>query len=136
MAQTLTLQGIVRITEIGDYNLVLPNNGISTQVGLPLQNENVYVIIESVILDPPNSINIYLPKISDFNGLWNAKIHFLNKNRGFLRSQITLNSYYDNEVELNSDWINSESQYQIDLSSYPYNFLQITDYNYWGLIGQ
>jgi hypothetical protein len=136
MAQTLTLQGTVRITENGDYNLVLPSNGVATQVGLPLQNENVYVIIESVILDPPNAINIYLPKISDFNGGWNAKIHFLNKNQVLLRGQISLYSYYDNEVELNSDWINSESQYQIDLSSYPYNFLQITDYNYWGLIGQ
>lgn len=35
---TKTLQGVVRITQQGDYNFVLPDNGARAQNGLAIQS--------------------------------------------------------------------------------------------------
>lgn len=129
--QTLTLQGVVRITENGNYNLVLPSNGIATQVGLPLQNEDVYIIIEP-ILGGVSGLDIILPKISDFNGGWNAKIHLLNKNEGSgIGSLPVLNSYSDSEI-LYSDFINTIGNQVYEINEY--GFAQIVDTNFWGVL--
>lgn len=136
MAIEKTLQGIVRITENGDYNLVLPSNGVATQVGLPLQNADVYIIVEE-ILEPIN-VNIYMPKISDFNGGWNPKFYFLNKNN-FINgdSSSSINSY---SSETYSDWINTNgnTSYNFGVISFlrepidnRYLSMNIIDNNYW-----
>jgi hypothetical protein len=74
MAQTLTLQGNITITENGEYYFVLPSNGTSTQVGFTLQNEEVYIYVENL-----EKVLISLPLISAFNGGWNCKIYIVSK---------------------------------------------------------
>ena len=131
MATTKTLQGIIRITEVGDYNLALPDNGARAQNSLAIKNvEDVYIIIENVEIVPPNAINIFLPKISTFNGGWNGKIHILSKIEAFARFSLQLNSY-SSEVLFDSDWINIQGQNSVGLSAY--TLLQIVD-NYWAII--
>jgi hypothetical protein len=130
-----TLQGVVRITEQGNYYFSLPTNP-TPETPNALSNkvlEDVYIIIESINLELPNAVNIYLPKISLFNGNWNAKIHLLNKNILIgIGSAPILYSYIDPMIELNSDWLLYLGTSQIQLNSY--SLLQITDDNYWGLI--
>ena len=101
MAQALTLQGVVRITENGEYNLVVPSNGISTTQGFPLQNEEVYVYVENL-----EKVLIYLPLISTFNGGWNCKIYIVSKGRTTVvttldRQQKNYINYFDETVVTN-----------------------------------
>ena len=137
MATTKTLQGVVRITENGDYQLVLPNNGQRAQNGLAINNiEEVFLIVEKV-LNP--TININLPKISDFNGGWNTKIYVLCK---AIASEPFGN--YVNIVSYSSitytDFINQEGNggfsilinpFIIDPNSKNTAFVHILDNNYW-----
>lgn len=124
------LQGIIRIEELGDYNFVLPTNP-----NAPIQNvlsnkvlEDVYIIIENIPVTEEDVLGIYLPKISTFNGAWNSKIHILNKIITEFRFSETINSYFDAETPSNSDWIDYENQYSVDLRSC---VLEIADTNYW-----
>lgn len=130
---TKTLQGVIRITEINDYYLVLPNNGMRAQNGLAIQNiEEVYIIVEQII-GGVSGLNFYLPKISEFNGGWNAKIHFLNKNESFgIGSYPYVNSYAD-PIEINSDFINVFGQTSYQLAQY--QLYHIVDNNFWGILG-
>jgi len=90
---TRTLQGVVRITQQGDYNFVLPDNGARAQNGLGINNvEEVYIVIETIVT-PDFIVNLFLPKISDFNGGWNTKIYILNKNGNVVGSSLNLYSY-------------------------------------------
>jgi hypothetical protein len=133
MATTKILQGVIRITENGDYNLVLPSNGARAQNDLAINNiEEVYVIVENIA--EPIAVNINLPKISDFNGGWNCKMYLLNKNNFFDPSSICVINAYSSE--LYSDYINGESG--ISFSNNPmiyydnrYLFMHILDNNYW-----
>jgi len=46
MATTKTLQGVIRITEVGDYYLALPDNGARAQNSLAIKNvEDVIITI-------------------------------------------------------------------------------------------
>ena len=127
----LTLQGVVRITESGNYNLVLPSNGIPTQIGLPLQNADVFIVIET-ILTPDYIINLFLPKISDFNGGWNPKIYILNKNPiGDIGSSgVFLNSYVS---ETYTDYLTTELRTVFQIFGNP--TVNIFDNNFWGISG-
>ena len=130
MAQTLTLQGIVRITQQGDYNLVLPSNGVPTQIGLPLQNDEIFIVIENIVT-PEFVVNLFLPKISDFNGGWNTKIYILNKNDTFMEftGSVFLNSYAS---ETYTDYLINQSE----SAKLSYNTLvHIFDTNVWGVLG-
>lgn len=103
MPQTLTLQGGIKITENGEYNLVIPSDGILSQSNYTLQNEEVFVFVENL-----DSVIIYLPMISDFNGSWNCKIYIVSKGITIVRTTIpregqALNyiNYYD-EVQVSN----------------------------------
>ena len=127
------LQGVIRIETEGNYIFSLPTN--PTILPNALSNkvlEDIYIIVEEITL--PFLVHIYLPKISLFNGNWNAKIHIINKNPLFvIGSQCFLNSYADSIVPANSDWILNEGTFEIALQTYV--LLQITDNNYWGYLG-
>jgi hypothetical protein len=122
---TKTLQGVVRITENGDYNLVLPTNGARAQNDLAINNiEEVFLIVENI---PNPAINIYLPKISDFNGGWNTKIYFLGKAVGDRGYYVNIYSY---SSETYTDWLNQEGL--TTTSGVGQNlFIHIQDNNYW-----
>lgn len=76
---TKTLQGVIRITENGDYKFVLPVSGSVQNAISTGNNDEVYIIIEDNSL---NAVNIFLPPISSFNGGWSTKIYVLDKNIG------------------------------------------------------
>ena len=128
MAFTKTLQGVIRITENGDYNLVLPSNGARAQNDLAINNvEEVYIIVEQIEI-LPIQVEIMLPKISDFNGGWNTKIYLLTKSRIPTRdSYITLVSY---NGETYNDWINTFENQSFQL--WGTTSVHIYDNNYWG----
>ena len=88
MAATIkTLQGVVRITESGDYVFVLPSKS-GTALPNALDNqvlEEVYIIVQN--LEEPISVNITLPYISTFNNAWNTKIYVVNKQEQVLITQ-------------------------------------------------
>ena len=103
MAQTLALQGLIKITEDGDYNLVIPSGGVLSQSNFPLQNEEIFVFVENL-----GSVNIYLPPISDFNGAWNCKIYIISKGTTIVKTAIPVEgqvvnyiNYFD-EIEFSS----------------------------------
>lgn len=130
MAQALTLQGVVTITESGDYDLVLPSNGTSTQVGFPIQNEEVYIIIEGM---NTGDVNLNLPKISDFNGAWNTKIYITNKNITGGGRPFT-NQFVNSYVSLDyTDSIVFEGSYKYYMTS-PSAFIHIYNNNFWGVL--
>ena len=125
MAQTLTLQGVVRITENGDYNLVLPYNGDRALNGLATYNiEEVFIIVEEIL--ELTTVNIYLPKISDFNGGWNTKIYVLCKASGRLGS-VYLNSYVS---ETYTDFLNQKDDTFVNIAGST-QLVHIVDNNYW-----
>jgi|688.fasta_scaffold102210_6 hypothetical protein len=125
MAQTKTLQGVIRITENGDYNLVLPSNGARAQNELAINNvEEVFLIVENI---SSPAINIYLPKISDFNGGWNTKIYFLSKAVGGRDLYVNINSY---SSETYTDWLNQEGITTTTGLGQNF-FIHIQDNNYW-----
>jgi hypothetical protein len=120
------LQGIVRITENGYYYFNVPKN---TGTALPnaLDNsalEEVYIIVEN-IAEP--EIEIYLPKISDFNLAWNPKIYVLCKTVGGGDFYVKLNSY---SSETYTDWLNQEGLTQTNILGSTL-FVHILDNNYW-----
>ena len=131
-----TLQGVVRITENGNYNLVLPSNGARAQNGLAINNvEEVFLIVENI---PNPAIIISLPKILDFNGGWNTKIYVLCKAIGnsFSSDFVNINSY---SSETYTDWINQEGNGGISVMLNAFvvgnqsntAFIHILDNNYW-----
>jgi hypothetical protein len=134
--QTRTLQGIIRITEPDEYTLVLPNT-LGTSLPNALANQvldEVFIVIDE--FTPPYTLNIYLPKISDFKGAWNPKIYILNKNANGIPTLDTtaiLISYSD---EFYSDYFILNSPY-IDLigADSANTLLHIIDNNIWGVFG-
>jgi hypothetical protein len=129
-----TLQGVVRITENGNYNLVLPSNGARAQNGLAINNvEEVFLIVENI---PNPAIIISLPKILDFNGGWNTKIYVLCKASGNRSDFVNINSY---SSETYTDWINQEGNGGISVMLDAFivgnqsntAFIHILDNNYW-----
>ena len=129
-----TLQGVVRITENGNYNLVLPSNGARAQNGLAINNvEEVFLIVENI---PNPAIIISLPKILDFNGGWNTKIYVLCKASGNMPDFVNINSY---SSETYTDWINQEGNGGISIILNPMiagtqlntAYIHILDNNYW-----
>ena len=124
MATTKTLQGVIRITEGGDYNLVLPSNGARAQNDLAIYNiEEVFIIVEEIL---ETTVNIYLPKISDFNGAWNTKIYILCKASGRF-SNVYINSY---SSETYKDFINQKDATLVNIAGNT-QFVHIVDNNYW-----
>jgi len=125
MATTKTLQGVIRITEGGDYNLVLPSNGARAQNDLAIYNiEEVFIIVEEIL---ETTVNIYLPKISDFNGAWNTKIYILCKAIGGRFSNVYINSY---SSETYKDFINQKDVTLVNIAGNT-QFVHIVDNNYW-----
>ena len=122
---TKTLQGVIRITENGDYNLVLPNNGARAQNELAIYNiEEVFIIVEEIL--ELTAVNIYLPKISDFNGAWNTKIYILCKAIGRF-GNVYINSY---SSETYKDFINQKDSTLVNIAGNT-QFVHIVDNNYW-----
>jgi hypothetical protein len=130
MACTKTLQGVIRITEVGDYYLALPDNGARAQNGLAINNvEEVYIVIETIVT-PEYIVNLFLPKISDFNGGWNTKIYILNKNAV---GEIGLGSVnlYSYVSETYTDYlINNITAINLSTNS----LVHIFDTNVWGVL--
>lgn len=132
--ETRTLQGVIRITEPNDYNLVLPNT-LGTSLPNALANQvldEVFIVIEQ--FTTPFTLNIYLPKISDFNGAWNPKIYILNKNAIGEIPIDTSAILYPYSDEFYSDYFIVNSTYLDLLSAESGNILlHIIDNNIWGV---
>lgn len=106
-----TLKGIVRISESGNYEFVLPSKS-GTALPNALDNqviEEVYIIIEN----PTEliSVNITLPFISTFNNSWNAKIYVINK-----QEQVLVIQPKPQVEGAEINWINNIGNLAINLS--------------------
>lgn len=74
----VTLQGKLNLTStllVNSYNLVLPS-----QTETPFTNklsskayEEIYIICDTTV----SNVDIYLPKISNFENFWNTKIYII-----------------------------------------------------------
>ena len=72
------------------------------------------------------TVNIYLPKISDFNGGWNTKIYILCKANSRFGS-VYINSY---SSETYKDFINQKEVTRVNILGNT-QFVHIVDNNYW-----
>lgn len=124
------LQGVIRITENGNYTLVLPSN---TGTSLPnaLDNqviEHVFVIVENIVTETVQ-VKIILPKISDLNNAWNLKINILVKPYFATRDNYVTLCTYD-EIA-GTDSINLPERRTQDLNQGTFQ-VQIYSEDFWG----
>ena len=105
---TKILQGVVNITESGDYNLVLPNSIGRVQNSLAILNiDEVFITVQENI-----NANIYLPPISSFSNAWNCKIYLVSKGSTVL--------YPTNLIDGNTNYINYFSQQEVNQGATAY----------------
>ena len=127
MAINKILQGLVKITESGEYTFSLSNNGMRVQNEQAITNvEEVYIIVEN---ENPLEVVINLPKISDFNRGWNTKIYIVNK----VKNQIILQTLVPTTIGEIQDSIYDWGTNSLNVSNRTSQWLHIVENNLWYL---
>lgn len=93
----ISLQGKINLVGSNSYNLIIPS-----QTETPFTNKLSSKAFEEVfiICDTTNGgIDIFLPKISDFENFWNTKIYII-KNTNDVNAIVVYP--YNNEVVINT----------------------------------
>jgi len=127
MAINKILQGLVKITESGEYTFSLSNNGMRVQNEQAITNvEEVYIIVEN---ENPLEVVINLPKISDFNRGWNTKIYIVNK----VKNLIILQTLVPTTIGEIQDSIYDWGTNSLNVSNRTSQWLHIVENNLWYL---